>query len=344
MLSYNDLQHYPCVVGALGETIRAMAAIDEAIARHGGWSLARGSRPEFVLVRTTEEMHMLQTLQASFRAFAEYIRELVAARRMKQPMPPLAAAQRRPVLIGAVLSAFGILVVLSLCSSLINAATTSANGIANTSVSAHAQGTKTAPPKGAPPPTATAQPTSKASATPTAATTAGTNATGGQAVLGGTLDAFIPKWGQPTNFATYLYGFQRQCGSLNNDWCLMMLLFPGTNNLNYVQSLTVTSPDDASGNPIWDLTLARAACSTYLPADARYQRELPVIQNGSTVGLDRIYTSQQLARIFPASAFTDAQQNPVTPGTFDEMFLYGNNPGGSQIDGCTITVGTTQTG
>ncbi len=286
----------------------------------------------------------MQTLLASFRAFVAYIRDIIAARRAQAPLPSLAAAQRRPVLIGAVLSAFGLVVVLSLCSSLINAVTTPVSGLANTSGSAQAHGVTTTPPKGASPSTVAARPTSTAHATPTAATSLGANATGGQAVLGGTLDAFIPKWGQPTNYADSTYGFKRQCGSLNNDWCLMMLLLPGTNNLNYVQLLTVTSPDDASGNPIWDLTLARAACSLYLPADARYQSESPVIQNGAMVGLDRIYTSQQLARIFPASAFTDAQQNPVTPGTFDEMFLYSNNAGGGQIDGCTLTVGTTQTG
>ena len=39
-LSYEDLAHYRQVVGALGETIRLMGAVDEVIDAHGGWPLA----------------------------------------------------------------------------------------------------------------------------------------------------------------------------------------------------------------------------------------------------------------------------------------------------------------
>lgn len=38
-LSFDDLQHYRRVVGALGETMRLMARIDETIAARGGWPL-----------------------------------------------------------------------------------------------------------------------------------------------------------------------------------------------------------------------------------------------------------------------------------------------------------------
>jgi predicted helicase len=38
-LSYDDLRHYQRIVGALGETLRLMGAIDEAIEAHGGWPL-----------------------------------------------------------------------------------------------------------------------------------------------------------------------------------------------------------------------------------------------------------------------------------------------------------------
>lgn len=40
MLTFDDIKHYQGVVAALGETIRLMAAIDEAIDDHGGWPLA----------------------------------------------------------------------------------------------------------------------------------------------------------------------------------------------------------------------------------------------------------------------------------------------------------------
>lgn len=40
MLTFDDIKHYQGIVTALGETIRLMAAIDEAIDNHGGWPLA----------------------------------------------------------------------------------------------------------------------------------------------------------------------------------------------------------------------------------------------------------------------------------------------------------------
>ncbi len=43
-LSYDDLRHYQRIVGALGETIRLMAAIDDAIEAHGGWPLGQKTR------------------------------------------------------------------------------------------------------------------------------------------------------------------------------------------------------------------------------------------------------------------------------------------------------------
>jgi len=42
-LSFEDLRHYQRVVGALGETIRLMAAIDDAIEEHGGWPLMKAA-------------------------------------------------------------------------------------------------------------------------------------------------------------------------------------------------------------------------------------------------------------------------------------------------------------
>jgi hypothetical protein len=39
-LAFDDIRHYQGVVAALGETIRLMGAIDEAIDDHGGWPLA----------------------------------------------------------------------------------------------------------------------------------------------------------------------------------------------------------------------------------------------------------------------------------------------------------------
>jgi len=38
-LSYDDLQHYRCIVSSLTETIRLMAEIDRTIDKHGGWPI-----------------------------------------------------------------------------------------------------------------------------------------------------------------------------------------------------------------------------------------------------------------------------------------------------------------
>ena len=39
VLSYDDVSHYQRIVVALGETIRIMGAIDEAIDGLGGWPI-----------------------------------------------------------------------------------------------------------------------------------------------------------------------------------------------------------------------------------------------------------------------------------------------------------------
>jgi hypothetical protein len=75
-------------------------------------------------------------------------------------------------------------------------------------------------------------------------------------------------------------------------------------------------------------------CEQFFPRDARYVKQVAVA-SGTDVYIDRIYVSASLATVFPASAFTDAQQNPVKAGTFDVLNL-GNNE-------CTIQIGDQQT-
>jgi len=38
-LSFDDIEHYQKITVALGDTIKAMAAIDEIIDAHGGWPI-----------------------------------------------------------------------------------------------------------------------------------------------------------------------------------------------------------------------------------------------------------------------------------------------------------------
>jgi hypothetical protein len=39
-LTYQDIQHYQKIIGALDDTIRLMAEIDRVIETHGGWPVA----------------------------------------------------------------------------------------------------------------------------------------------------------------------------------------------------------------------------------------------------------------------------------------------------------------
>jgi hypothetical protein len=75
-------------------------------------------------------------------------------------------------------------------------------------------------------------------------------------------------------------------------------------------------------------------CEQFFPRDAQYMKQVAVA-SGTDVYIDRIYVSASLATVFPVSAFTDAQQNPVKAGTFDVLNL-GNNE-------CTIQIGDQQT-
>lgn len=83
---------------------------------------------------------------------------------------------------------------------------------------------------------------------------------------------------------------------------------------------------------------AKARCMTFAPSDAHFMKEFVYTDN---TGFDMVYTSVQLARDFPVSAFTDSQGNQVQAGMFDVMYLYaGDN---QHIDSCDMIIGEQQT-
>ncbi len=159
-------------------------------------------------------------------------------------------------------------------------------------------------------------------------------ATGGQAVLGGTLDAFIAKYGTPHVRTQLTVGFHTSCSSGSAD-CEQVGLFPGTNSRYFVDTLSFSTPDS---QPWASLGAAKTACRVGFPADAKLKSDGPDVRAGQTFGDYAIYTSASLAKIFPASFFTDAQGNTTTPGTFDVLILV--TPSGTYSD-CQIAAGAT---
>jgi hypothetical protein len=90
-------------------------------------------------------------------------------------------------------------------------------------------------------------------------------------------------------------------------------------------------------NTGWSTTQANQMCGVFYPRDAVYKRQVSV-----QGGYDKIYFSQSLASLFPASSFVDVQQNPVKAGYFDVMFLY-RDSSDTAIDDCDMLIGEQQT-
>lgn len=187
-------------------------------------------------------------------------------------------------------------------------------------------------------PTATAAPaqaqhTPARAATPTTATVSGTGtslaATHGTPRLGAPLTDFVGKYGQPNDHSSAGQPHFLRSNTSNVDGLILSNLY-GPN----VDSVTV----QRINNETWTMSQAQAVCLAYAPADAHKVRQVSLT---NSTGIDVLYTSAQLAHAgFPASAFTDANQNPVAAGTFDVQYL--TNTDGS-VDSCSLMLGAQQT-
>jgi hypothetical protein len=159
-------------------------------------------------------------------------------------------------------------------------------------------------------------------------------ATGGKAILGGTLDAFTSKLGSYTiRTAGTLFGFQMHCDSGKAD-CEQVSMSPGTNGKGYVDSISVNTPESQR----WPASVAYTVCQSYMPSDATFQKEVPVTRENAEIGIDRIYVSASLAKVFTADTFVQNGHH-VTLGTFD--IRYTDVTAGDQrtyID-CMLAVG-----
>lgn len=177
----------------------------------------------------------------------------------------------------------------------------------------------------------TSAPTTKPATQPTAAPT--TQPTSGPARLGSDIGTFTAHYGQPNSHSSgILYHFQQYSNS-NVDFLIVMTgLAEGGAYAKLAETITAQAPSDN-----WTKDQAESICAQFYPADAQYQSQ-KTYQNG----YDKIYFSASLAKIFPASAFIDQQQNPVKPGLFDVSFL-DSGKGDGTFDSCDMGPGTQTT-
>jgi hypothetical protein len=157
--------------------------------------------------------------------------------------------------------------------------------------------------------------------------------TSGPALVGGDLGAFVAHYGQPNGHSTPdggFFNFQRYPGS-NRDFLIAQTdAADGGVYAQRVEGVTAQAPDAG-----WLQQEASTTCAAFFPRDAVYQREVGLVN-----GYDKIYFSASLARLFPASAFTDASDDQIQAGLFDVRYLYQSN---TIIGSCGISIGTEQT-
>ena len=117
----------------------------------------------------------------------------------------------------------------------------------------------------------------------------------GPAVLGGSLAAFVAKFGQPNNHSSNGQPHFERCGNSNTDQLILSQI-----SLENVSG-PITSIVVASCSSSWNMSQATAACSSFFPLDAQYQRSVQIPGSQSQfANVDKIYYSAALAQTFAA--------------------------------------------
>lgn len=164
-----------------------------------------------------------------------------------------------------------------------------------------------------------------------------TYATGGSMTLGGTVDAFVVKWGKPGIDDGVGTNYQQHCGQDGKTWCLVINTLPGADGKRYVADITVQGIDNGSE---WDLNAAKANCERYAPQDARLLQETPATFSDNVAGLERIFAANSLAQTFAPDLFNDIQGQDVQPGTFNIQYISGASLDSGHVSACRISLGT----
>lgn len=139
------------------------------------------------------------------------------------------------------------------------------------------------------------------------------------ASLGADISTFIAKYGQP-----------HSVNGQQNNGGVSFSLYGNPNKID----LTVTTENakalvilkNSPTSQGWDESEAIAACLAFAPPDSTYQREMTLLDpQGSPISIQRVYYSPSLAKLFPASDFTDENANLTTPGIFAIVLGYNIN-------------------
>lgn len=163
------------------------------------------------------------------------------------------------------------------------------------------------------------------------------------AVLGGPAQAFITKYGplvvSQSNTTTGELHFQQYPGVATDALTVytgkFLTLTPGDNDASIIQV------SQAPGQ-VWTPAEATAACTAFIPADAKSVRSVSTVDNtnyGKVSGREDIYTSALLAKTFPGYAFSNADQGMAPAGTFNIWYSDTVEGDSSTFKACIISLG-----
>lgn len=168
-------------------------------------------------------------------------------------------------------------------------------------------------------------------------------ASGGPAVLGAPVQAFITKYGAPTNQSDPTRGdlhFHQYLNSVTDFLDVQSGKYLDlTKGADAVATILVMAPPGQA----WSVSAAKRECGGFGAAGAQFVRTVQTTSQGATVGWDDIYHSDSLAGVFPASAFEDVSQNLVPAGSFDIAYLFASSTDTSLVTSCTLAIGERQT-
>ncbi len=162
------------------------------------------------------------------------------------------------------------------------------------------------------------------------------------AVLGGPAQAFIAKYGplvaSQSNTATGELHFQQYPG-VETD----ALVVQTGKNLNFTPGDNDAGTIQVSQAPgqVWSPDEAKAACTAFIPADAKSVRSVASTDNlnhGMVSGREDIYASAMLAKTFPACAFSNADQGQAPAGTFNIWYSDTFDGDSSTFKACIISI------
>jgi hypothetical protein len=186
--------------------------------------------------------------------------------------------------------------------------------------------------------------TTKPATKPTVQPKQGLTATHGTPHLGGSVSDFVGAYGKPGPHSSIQPGFYNlhflpSTSSKSNVDGLIVETNPSTTAYLAANIIVQAQNGNAKISAVgWAVNDAKARCMAFAPSDAHFVKEIVYVNNA---GFDMVYTSVQLAREFPASAFADTQGNQAQAGTFDVSYLYASDH--QHIVSCDMIIGEQQT-